>query len=147
MNSDEVSKAFAEAIETGDVDVCQNLLDRHPELLNHPEWTPPPLHCAILWNQIEVVKMLLQNGADIELLDPDQSTTPLRYAIMFGKTTVIPVLLAAGADAGPIVEGGSTSLQLAKDAADGRFSEFDDLLSPEAYLGVIKVLKQFGISQ
>ena len=139
-------KAFADAIETGDLSAVESLVDKHPDIVNHPNWTPPPLHCAVLWNQPKIAEMLLDKGADIEMRDPDRQTTPLRYAIMFGKTDLIPLLLSRGANTGPIVSDGISAMQLAKDAANGAFEEYNDLPSRNAYESVVALLQQSGLS-
>ena len=139
--------AFSNAIESGDFAAVESLLDQHPELINHSEWTPPPLHCAVLWNQLKIAELLLDNGADIVLLDPDRQTTPLRYAIMYGKTDVVPLLLSRGANAGPIVKNGASALQLAMDAANGAFEEYDDLPSRDVYGNVVTLLQQSRLSE
>lgn len=74
--------ALSNAIETGNLYTVESLIRQHPELVSHPDWTLPPIHCAVLWNQPGIAELLLDNGADIETLDPDRQTTPLRYAIM-----------------------------------------------------------------
>ena len=81
---------FAEAIESGDVLTVKSLIQSNPKLMDHPDWTPPPLHCAILWDQPEIVEVMLESGADLEMLDPDRRTTPLRYAILYCKIDLIP---------------------------------------------------------
>jgi len=141
-----VHSSLSDAIESGDVSTVTTLIQQRPELVNHPEWIPPPLHCAVIWNQPQIANLLLDNGADIEMLDPDRQTTPLRYAIMYCKTDLIPVLLCRGANTGPIVQGGSSALQLAQDCANGAYEEFDDLPSREAYSDVAMLLKQAGLS-
>lgn len=113
--------------------------------MNHPDWTPPPLHCAVLWNQPEIAEILLDRGANIEMRDPDRSTTPLRYAIIYCKKQLIPLLLARGANAGPIIENGTTALQLAQNAAAGEFKEFDDLPSISEYAEVVELLRELGV--
>jgi len=138
--------ALSDAIEAGDLCTVEALLQTHPTLVNHPDWTPPPLHCAILWNQAKVAELLLDSGADIEMLDPDRQTTPLRYAIMFGKTEMIRLLLSRGANTEPIVDNGTTALQLAKDAAKGAYEEYDDLPSRDEYGSVVTLLQQLGLS-
>ncbi len=137
---------LSNAIEFGDVVVVKSLLQRFPDIVNHPNWTPPPLHCAILWNQPDIVELLLDHGADIELRDPDRQTTPLRYAIMFCKTKLIPILLARGANAGPIEENGTSAMGLALEVADGKYDGFDDLPDRQAYNQVIEVLERSGFS-
>ena len=106
-----INEAFADAIETGDGDEVKRICAEHPELANAPGWTPPPLHCAVLWNQPEMAAILLDHGADIELPDPDRGATPLRYAIMYARAGLLPLLISRGANTGPVVAGGSTALR------------------------------------
>ncbi|MDH3327452.1 MAG: ankyrin repeat domain-containing protein [Gammaproteobacteria bacterium] len=40
-----------------------------------------PLHSAVLFNQVEVVKYLLKNGADKTIISPKLNKTPLELAI------------------------------------------------------------------
>lgn len=139
--------AFSDAIQAGDVHAVESLIRQNPELVNHPDWTPPPLHCAVLWSQPKVAEFLLDNGADIEMRDPDRQTTPLRYAIMYCKAELIPLLLSRGANSEAIVENGTSALQLAIDAAGGAFEEYDDLPSREQYNDVVRLLKQSGLTE
>ncbi|MFK7766750.1 MAG: ankyrin repeat domain-containing protein [Mariniblastus sp.] len=138
--------AFSMAIESGDYHAAESLIGKHPELVSHGSWTPPPIHCAVLWNQPRIAELLLDNGADLEMLDPYRQTTPLRYAIMYGVTDLIPVLLSRGANAGPIIENGATALQLARGAANGAYEEYEDLPSREEYEKVVALLCQYGLT-
>ncbi|MBT4866923.1 MAG: ankyrin repeat domain-containing protein [Planctomycetaceae bacterium] len=137
--------AFSDAIENGDSQAVESLIQQHPDLVNHPHWTPPPLHCAVLWNQPKIAEILLDNGADIEIREPDRLTTPLRYAIVYCKTQMIPLLLSRGANAGSIAENGTTALQLARDAAAGGYEEYDDMPSLADYSEVVDLLQQLGV--
>ncbi|MFK7820606.1 MAG: ankyrin repeat domain-containing protein [Planctomycetaceae bacterium] len=139
------SLALSNAIESGDLTAVEALIQQYPMLVNHPDWTPPPLHCAVLWNQPRVAELLLNHGADIELKDPDRQTTPLRYAIMYGKTELIPLLLSQGANTQACVDGGSTAIQLALEAASGAFEEFEDLPRRDEYQPVVEVLRELGV--
>lgn len=138
----ERQREFSDAIESGDVDVVGSLLAKYPELVNPSSWTPPPLHCAILLSQREVVEVLLDAGADLEMKDPDRQTTPLRYAIMYGKLNLISLLISRGANPGVIQKGGLTALQLAEAAVAGEYEEFDDLPRREEYVAVVKLLRE-----
>lgn len=138
---------LATAIETGNAPEVQRLLVEHPDLVNSPDWTPPPLHCAVLWNQSEIAEILLANGADIEIRDPDRNTTPLRYAIVYCQKEMIPLLISHGAEAGAIVENGTTALQLAMDAAGGALEEYDDMPSRTAYGEIVGLLNELGVGQ
>lgn len=123
------------------------MIRRNPGIVNDNEWTPPPLHCAILWDQPLIAELLLDNGANIEMLDPDRRTTPLRYAIMYCKPASIQVLLARGANTGAIVKDGRTALQLAEDCANGLYEEFDDLPLRDAYRDVLTLLRQTELTE
>ena len=141
-----ISSALASAIESGELHAVEALIRRHPELVNHPDWTPPPIHCTVLWNQPEIAEFLLDHGADLEMLDPDRQTTPLRSAIMYCRTEMIPLLLTRGANFGPVGENGPSALELARNAANGAFEEYADLPPRTAYLEVIRILQQCGIT-
>lgn len=145
MNATQAThNALSNAIESGDCAAAESLIRAHPGLANCPNWTPPPIHCSVLWDQPAIAELLLRLGANIELLDRDRQTTPLRYAIMFCKPDLIRLLLANGANAGPIVLGGSTALELAQDAASGAYEEYQDLRSRQEYAMIAKLLRQLG---
>lgn len=135
-------RKLSDAIEQGNTGAVLRLLDERPEIVNSPDWTPPPLHCAVLWDQPQIAELLLDLGADIEMLDPDRQTTALRYAIVYGRTNLIPLLLSRGANAGAIKDGGTTALELALEASEGAFAEFDDLPSRNEYAEVVTTLKE-----
>ena len=140
-------RTLSDAIESGDAETVTRCLADFPELVNHPRWTPPPLHCAVLWDQAAIAELLLDYGADLEGRDPDQQTTPLRYAIMFAKVALIPLLLSRGAQAGPIEEGGKSAWQLAVEAADGAYESYEDLPRREAYGPVLRALREHGLGE
>lgn len=133
------------AIETDDAAALERLLEEHPDLANSPDWTPPPLHCAVLWNKPQMAEVLLDNGADIELRDPDRNTTALRYAIVYGKKEMIRLLVSRGANAGAIVDNGTTALQMATDNAAGTLEEFEELPSRQEYREIVELLKELGL--
>ena len=139
--------AFATALESGDLATVESLIRRYPELVSHPDWTPPPIHCAVLWNQPKVAELLLDHGADIEMRDTDRQTTPLRYAIMYCKTDLIPLLLSRGAHAGPLADGRCSALQIAKKGAAGAYEEFEDLPRRETYEEVVTLLEWLGLTE
>ncbi len=139
------NQQLATAIETGEIATVKRLAVEHPARVNSPDWTPPPLHCSVLWNQPTVAEVLLDHGADIELLDPDRSTTAVRWAVLYAKPDMVRVLVARGAVTDAIVEGGTTLMQLAKEAAAGEYEEYDDMPSREAYSGIVALLEELGL--
>lgn len=135
-----IDRELSDAIEKGDAEAVGRLLDDQPGIVNSRDWTPPPLHCAVLWNQPQIAELLLDRGANIDMLDPDRQTTALRYAVVYAKANLIPVLLSRGANAGAITDGGTTALELAREASEGAYEEFDDLPSRDEYAEVITAL-------
>lgn len=136
---------LATAIEKGNADEVEQLLVQHPDLVNSRDWTSPPLHCAVLWNQLRIADMLLANGADIEIRDPDHKTTPLRYAIVYCRKEMIRLLISRGANTGALIENGTTAIQLATDAANGKFEELGHMPSRTEYREIVDLLKQPGV--
>ena len=138
--------AFSDAIETGNIEAVRWLIQQHPQLVNHPDWRPPPLHCAVLWNQPKIAETLLDHGADIELRDPDRDATPIEYAVVYCKTDLISLLWSRDAETDWSARGGSTLLQLAQRAAGGAFEQYDDLPRPAEYEQVVQQLQRLGIA-
>jgi hypothetical protein len=58
-------------------------------------WTP--LHCAALNGHIEISRLLLQNGADVNLKSND-GFTPLHWAASHGHIDILHLLVENGAD-------------------------------------------------
>lgn len=118
------------------------MLAEHPRLANASGWTPPPLHCTVLWNQPAVAEVLLDHHADLEQRDPDQKTTPLRYAIVFAKEQLVQLFIKRGADTGVISGHKGTALQLAVRAANGEFEDFEDTPDRHQYQRIVDLLTQ-----
>lgn len=58
----------------------------------------PPIHIAAELGHTEVVRFLLEKGADINSLNPYERETPLHCAIRSGNIDTVKVLLEAGSD-------------------------------------------------
>ncbi len=87
-----------EAIARGDADDVRRHLDRDASLANGSERARMrPLHQAILRRRPEIVRLLLERGADPRL--PDGSLrSPLQMAVERGDLAVVDSLLRAGAE-------------------------------------------------
>jgi hypothetical protein len=58
----------------------------------------PALHSAAMTGQADAVRLLLDNGADVNQVDNTWKVSPLDFAANYGHTNVVQVLLARGAD-------------------------------------------------
>ena len=137
-----MSQHLVDAIKQGQAVVLRQWMAAAPNWVNASGWTPPPLHCTVLWNQPQMAEVLLDAGAELEMLDPDRQTTPLRYAVMYAKPEMIRLLVARGASCDPIHDGGSTALELAREAANGAYAEFDDLPRPSEFAPIVQLLEE-----
>ena len=109
----------------GQPDVCKALIERGAAI-NRPGWAP--LHYAASSEALPVVRLLLQQGANIDASAPN-GRTPLMQAALYGSEDVVAALLAAGADRQLRDERGATAAELARNA--GRHYLIERLL-PQA---------------
>lgn len=107
-----------EAAVTGRAERVGQLLDENPALLNehsHDGWSP--LHLAAFAGQNDVVRLLLERGADTQVRSKSPiayGNTPLHAAIAFDRVEAARRLIAAGADVNARQEpGGFTPLHIA----------------------------------
>lgn len=94
--------------------VLAKLLIEHDADVNKTGWTP--LHYAASGNsqnQVEMVRLLLDNSAYIDAASPNGST-PLMMAAMYGRSDVLKVLIEEGADASLRNEKGLTAIDFAQ---------------------------------
>ena len=70
-----------------------------------------PLHVAASWGHANVVRALLEHGADAGARDKDGGT-PLHFAALTGQVDAVCALLEHGADAGAQGKDGGTPLHL-----------------------------------
>ncbi len=73
------------------------------------------MNMAVQINAIDVAKLLVSRGADLNYPDPNNGYTPLHSAIHDGNFTMIIILTDGGANLNLIDEAGATPLKLATD--------------------------------
>ena len=65
--------------------------------VKYDEYGETSLHCAALNGHVEIVRLLLQNGADVKAKS-NGGSTPLHWAAKFGHVDILHLLLENGAD-------------------------------------------------
>jgi Ankyrin repeats (3 copies)/Ankyrin repeat len=95
------------AVRSGDVPAIAAVLDRHPELVDattdadrrvRPSDTRAMrlVHLAVSEGQIEVVRLLVERGADLDVRNAD-GRLPLHDCFELGRDEMLPILMAGGA--------------------------------------------------
>ncbi len=105
---DLVSKAFArekyykaalQAICVGDQANLEHLLQQNPPLIRASYcMSGSLLHNAAMDGQVDITKMLIDNGADVNSASTRDNETPLHFAAETGKLETIKVLIERGAN-------------------------------------------------
>jgi ankyrin repeat protein len=70
-----------------------------------------PLHCVAQWGNNEAVKLLLDNGADINAKD-EKDYTPIHWAIVNGTLDTVSLLRDRGADLSAVTAFGETAADM-----------------------------------
>lgn len=77
---------------------------------NGKEFTP--LNCAILWNNLEAFKTLIDAGADINAIDKINNRSPLNFALVLNKLDFAQELLKRKVDFKSVDKNGDTVLKI-----------------------------------
>ena len=86
------------AAANGKNDVITSLLKKDDTIINiKDDKGNTPLHWASMKDKVDTMKLLIDNGADIEAVDVD-NWTALHYAAAFASLDAVNVLLEAGAN-------------------------------------------------
>ncbi len=84
-----------------------------------------PLHSAVAGNYTDIARMLINNGAQVNIKQ-QAGVTPLHSAAQNGNTELLVVLLEHGAEVNTRMEGGKLPADLAKEKG---FNEIAEILS------------------
>ena len=116
------------AAEAGEVDEVLHLLEvdqLDPDGQDGLGFPTTPLHLAARYGHIEVISALLDNGANMRLLDKE-GRSPLDVAVRYGRQAVVQELLRYGADVLVRNSDGSTCVHTA--CRHGQYKLLRDLM-------------------
>lgn len=94
-----------------------------------------PLQIAAAYGSTNMIKLLIQNGASVNVAAGGAQNSPLHWAVHMGRPNTVRLLLSLGADvnAKNYRNGGETPLALARVSGDGNNMGFGT--PPEVRLG------------
>jgi ankyrin repeat protein len=88
---------FCKAAAKGDLGTCRSCFAVDPGLIHSTYEEMQPIHWAAQQNQAQVVKYLIDNGADVNAVGGDRSWTPLYYSVSLAPNAA-KVLIESGCD-------------------------------------------------
>ncbi|XP_067655210.1 myotrophin-like [Haliotis asinina] len=109
----ELSKSFLWSVKNGDVAEVKNLLAKEKCLSTQQISGRSPIHFAADYGQNEVVELLVDNGAGIDVQDI-YGITPLLSAIFEGHKDTVALLLKKGAKKNGKAPDGKSYLECAE---------------------------------
>uniref|UniRef100_A0AAR5Q9P6 Uncharacterized protein n=1 Tax=Dendroctonus ponderosae TaxID=77166 RepID=A0AAR5Q9P6_DENPD len=110
---DNIERALLEAAGKGRLEVVKEIISRNPNLINATDADQyTPLHRACYSNKVDIVKYLVEHGADLSALT-ELKWQPLHCCSHWGHADCAAVLLENGADPNALTEGGQTPLHIA----------------------------------
>ncbi|KAJ9638045.1 general transcription repressor [Knufia peltigerae] len=124
--------ALCKASERGHADIADLLLDIGADIEASDRDLTPLMEASTLKNNIEVVRLLLHRGADVN--GGRGYDTPLTFAAGNGYIEVVRELLAAGADPNKMMNDGYSAARAA--AAEGRLDFLKLLMEHGANINV-----------
>jgi len=129
-----IQQVFYNACKDGDIILAQTLLSSIKNLefkINNCT----PLYIAAGKNKINVVKLLIKNGCNINSINGDKLATPLHVASINDYYEIVELLLDAGADIKAIAMDGNTALHYT--AVKDSFSTFELLFGLGASIDIL----------
>ena len=95
-------RGILRAAQSGDVAALRARLDAHPALIDALGGggfqKAAALHLAVLRNQHDAIRLLIERGADLDRRDFPDNAAPLHFAAVHGDLETIGLLVEAGAD-------------------------------------------------
>ncbi len=128
------------AVAGGDFNAVKQFLEEGIEvdLRIENEVRPTPLHSAVMYNQVDIVKLLIVEGADVNA-KTEKEVTPLMYAAFGGSMELVELLIGEGADVNAEDSGQKTALEVVETEI-----ESDTLEQKEAKIKIAELLRKHG---
>ncbi|CAD5120790.1 DgyrCDS9349 [Dimorphilus gyrociliatus] len=114
--ADNQEGGFEWAVRVGDLTVIRSKIEETPTLANEIGRTGrPPLCVAADYGHFDVIKYLIERGANVNACD-SHGITPLLSAIYEGHKECVELLLSNGADKSKKAPNGQSYLECAEDS-------------------------------
>jgi hypothetical protein len=102
------------AIRLGNIDAVTSMTGANPSLVEkRRKGRISPLYWAVMWGQIDIVKLLIAKGADVNAKD-EYGGTPLHQAAWHGFADIADLLISKGGNVNATNVLGASPLKLAQ---------------------------------
>ena len=100
---------------TGNIEVVQYLVEKGADIHQRSSTDTQynPLEYATIKGFNDIVGFLIENGSDVQSLEPTLESQAIHFAAMKNNTNTIELLIAAGSDVNSKAKNGTTPLILA----------------------------------
>lgn len=100
------------AVRNVDIRASELLIEAGADCNKTMSGSPLPIIIAIAWQSEELVRMLIDGGADVNLRSRNRHTYPIHIAASERSISILDMLIEAGADISQVDEDNNTPLHL-----------------------------------
>lgn len=121
--TDDEEAVWREAIVNGDMKTVKQVVKQDANATNEKIFGWSPLQMAANTNQLEVVKYLIENGAELDYMQPYAHHTAFHVAAFKGYTEMTTLLAKSGADVNVKLRNNLSLIQFFRDEGNEKMIE------------------------
>ncbi len=121
--TDDEEAVWREAIVNGDMKTVKQVVKQDASATNEKIFGWSPLQMAANTNQLEVVKYLIANGAELDYMQPYAHHTAFHVAAFKGYTDMTTLLAKSGADVNVKLRNNLSLIQFFRDEGNEKMIE------------------------